>query len=431
MGVSTTFTSLQVDSKYEINTTVVNNTTSSPVVVSVEQLNPGSTQWRVVSTQEVTNLADLRFEFTPTSTAPMRLSYSSAKGAITDNFEISTLTVVRVDREVENKLVLVCNQDENFKDDYRFGFNGQEKDNEIKGTGNSLSFMFRMYDSRLGKFLSVDPLFASYPWNSTYAFAENDVIRAIDLEGLEKHVITNIYNRKGELTKIKVSTIRDVNGNPVNQNIKIHSGLLGLGRKRITEKDVLVINQKGGKTTYSDRDNMNALESRLDRTAKLHCNMAESITYADGIVAERENVDGRNHFTNEMNQSGTIPNSFTFFGNTNEFNNRNGNNDESFQVMADYLAMNPDKNLTISGVTPGRQENAQTASNKNIVNGQRGATLEQLVNGRAQAIIDKLVSDYGVNSNQLQRGEPTYNAPRTGTDGTGNEFSATVESSKR
>ncbi len=74
-----------------------------------------------------------------------------------------------------------CDGDEN----YRFGFNGQEKDNEIKGKGNSLSFKYRMHDSRLGRFLSVDPLSASYPWNSTYAFAENRVIDGIDLEGAE------------------------------------------------------------------------------------------------------------------------------------------------------------------------------------------------------------------------------------------------------
>ena len=34
----------------------------------------------------------------------------------------------------------------------------------------------------------MDPLIKSYPWNSPYAFAENDVIRSIDLEGLEKYV---------------------------------------------------------------------------------------------------------------------------------------------------------------------------------------------------------------------------------------------------
>ncbi len=74
---------------------------------------------------------------------------------------------------------------------YRFGFNGQEKDDEIKGIGSSYEFSYRIYDPRLGRFLSVDPLVRSYPWNSSYAFAENDVIRSIDLEGLERLKITN------------------------------------------------------------------------------------------------------------------------------------------------------------------------------------------------------------------------------------------------
>ena len=37
--------------------------------------------------------------------------------------------------------------------------------------------------------MSVDPLSKEYPWNSTYAYAENDVIRSIDLDGLEKVII--------------------------------------------------------------------------------------------------------------------------------------------------------------------------------------------------------------------------------------------------
>lgn len=69
--------------------------------------------------------------------------------------------------------------------DYRFGFNAQEKDDEVLGEGNALSFKYRIYDTRLGRFLSIDPLFKEYPWNSTYAFAENRVIDGIDLEGAE------------------------------------------------------------------------------------------------------------------------------------------------------------------------------------------------------------------------------------------------------
>jgi len=38
-------------------------------------------------------------------------------------------------------------------EDYRYGFNGKEKDDEVKGSGNSLDFGARMYDSRLGRWI--------------------------------------------------------------------------------------------------------------------------------------------------------------------------------------------------------------------------------------------------------------------------------------
>ena len=70
--------------------------------------------------------------------------------------------------------------------DYRYGFQGQEKDDEIKGEGNSYNFTFRMHDPRIGRFFTVDPLERKYPWNSPYAFSENILINAVELEGLEK-----------------------------------------------------------------------------------------------------------------------------------------------------------------------------------------------------------------------------------------------------
>jgi RHS repeat-associated protein len=69
--------------------------------------------------------------------------------------------------------------------DYRYGFQGQEKDDEIKGTGNSINYKYRVHVPRLGRFLSLDPLAREYPYNSPYAFSENRVIDCIELEGLE------------------------------------------------------------------------------------------------------------------------------------------------------------------------------------------------------------------------------------------------------
>lgn len=69
--------------------------------------------------------------------------------------------------------------------DYRYGFNGKENDNDVKGEGNQQDYGLRIYDPRLGRFLSVDPLSEEYPWNSTYSFAENIPIQYIDLDGAE------------------------------------------------------------------------------------------------------------------------------------------------------------------------------------------------------------------------------------------------------
>ncbi|HXB12397.1 MAG TPA: RHS repeat-associated core domain-containing protein, partial [Bacteroidia bacterium] len=68
---------------------------------------------------------------------------------------------------------------------FRYGFNGKEKDDEFKGGGDSYDYGKRIYDPRIGRFLSVDPIFGDYPWNSPFAFAENRPIDGIDLEGLE------------------------------------------------------------------------------------------------------------------------------------------------------------------------------------------------------------------------------------------------------
>lgn len=68
---------------------------------------------------------------------------------------------------------------------YRYGFQGQEHDDDIKGNGNSVNYKYRMHDPRIGRFFAIDPLVAKYPHNSPYAFSENRVIDGVELEGLE------------------------------------------------------------------------------------------------------------------------------------------------------------------------------------------------------------------------------------------------------
>ncbi len=64
---------------------------------------------------------------------------------------------------------------------YRFGFNGKENDNEVKGEGNEIDFGARIYDSRIGRWLSRDVAIA--PWQSPYIFVSNSPITMFDPDG--------------------------------------------------------------------------------------------------------------------------------------------------------------------------------------------------------------------------------------------------------
>lgn len=59
------------------------------------------------------------------------------------------------------------------------------------GAGNEIDYGMRVYDPRVGRFMSVDPLTKSYPWYTPYQFAGNKPILAVDLDGLEEWPVNN------------------------------------------------------------------------------------------------------------------------------------------------------------------------------------------------------------------------------------------------
>ena len=70
-------------------------------------------------------------------------------------------------------------------DKYRFAYNGMELDNEVSGDGNSYTTEFRGYDPRLGRWKSLDPLMAQFPWMSPFVAFNNNPIYFVDPYGLE------------------------------------------------------------------------------------------------------------------------------------------------------------------------------------------------------------------------------------------------------
>jgi RHS repeat-associated protein len=88
--------------------------------------------------------------------------------------------------------------------DYRFGFNGKEGDrNGEWGSGVHYDYGFRIYNPKIGKFLSVDPLTGSYPWYTPYQFAGNKPIWAIDVDGLEEFIFQYRKHEDNTVTLIK------------------------------------------------------------------------------------------------------------------------------------------------------------------------------------------------------------------------------------
>lgn len=67
--------------------------------------------------------------------------------------------------------------------EYRYSFNGKEKDPEITGTNSHINFGDRIYDSRTGRWLSPDKYAKLYVPISPYAYSLNNPIYFIDADG--------------------------------------------------------------------------------------------------------------------------------------------------------------------------------------------------------------------------------------------------------
>jgi hypothetical protein len=119
--------------------------------------------------------------------------------------------------------------------------------------GNEQDYGMRIYDPRVGRFLSVDPLTKSYPWNIPYAFSENQPIWAIDLDGLEKITIHQRtfapWKSFGDIFPLQKSYEGDNRGFSVNylQNNRWNTSRI----VSITQIDVATAKQIGSTNVYS------------------------------------------------------------------------------------------------------------------------------------------------------------------------------------
>ncbi len=122
---------------------------------------------------------------------------------------------------------------------YRYGFNGKENDNDVKGVeGSQQDYGMRIYDPRLGRFLSVDPLTKEYPWYTPYQFAGNKPINSIDLDGAEE---LKVFDKRENFVTLNINKV-----------IVVHPSLPSEIRRISNERLASIFNQ-GNKFLLLDR----------------------------------------------------------------------------------------------------------------------------------------------------------------------------------
>jgi len=154
--------------------------------------------------------------------------------------------------------------------DYRYGFQGQEKDDEVKGEGNSVNYKYRMHDPRVGRFFAVDPLTKDYPQWGPYNFSGNQVIHMVELEGLEP------------------------SENPANADYD----------EKVAKTDVLVIGGQSNVNNSSDNLGANGRLEGSMNCGNITCGMYEKTVNGETYVSDTEGPSA-NDYNMFVNKNGT------------------------------------------------------------------------------------------------------------------------------
>ncbi len=178
------------------------------------------------------------------------------------------------------------------KTDYRFGFNGQEKDDEINGTGADYDYGARFYDPMLGRWHSVDPMIEKHYDYTPYAYVYNNPLRFIDPFGLDSaeraQFIGELKGYAEANAEYGKGTYGSNDKTPSVDEVKKGektdcAGLMACGQKNIGNGDPRVEDKYGyakhpikeGKNLYS-----NGVAMEVDRTLKKTVDQIEEGDYA-------------------------------------------------------------------------------------------------------------------------------------------------------
>ena len=173
---------------------------------------------------------------------------------------------------------------------YRYGFNGKEKDDEAKGSGVQYDYGFRIYDPRMGRFLSVDPLQVQYPSLTPYQYTSNNPVAGTDLDGrefewylaekLEKKIFgtAHLKNIRVGFTEQAVKTVRGIVGPPDVSKSVINQFIFD---PRTTLSDPTIAKKNTQQLFKIGQDLSEIAQNSIGQMAKEYADLAAKATKGD------------------------------------------------------------------------------------------------------------------------------------------------------
>lgn len=107
---------------------------------------------------------------------------------------------------------------------YRYLYGGMEREDQLTGqVGGHYDFGARIYDPRLGRWLSIDPLVFKYPYLTPYHYVGNSPMAFVDTDGRDFELYIDHENKSIEV-KFTIYTNKHVNSaNQITDNSTMHA----------------------------------------------------------------------------------------------------------------------------------------------------------------------------------------------------------------
>jgi hypothetical protein len=191
---------------------------------------------------------------------------------------------------------------------YLFSFNGQERDDEVSGAGNTMTAEFWEYDARLGRRWNMDPEFKRFPWLSPFNTFENNPILKNDPNGDSppdnseiKSTVNSISKNRKSYTISETTIISKTRTNEIQNDDGTRTIKTNFTQTRITSITTIsysgeILENKSEVITYSRTESNTYIDNGPFKS------FYEAYGYKQNVIDESFTNESNNQFLGPISQ---------------------------------------------------------------------------------------------------------------------------------